>query len=161
MGKSGRFSLKTEIWTLLSFTVYVQPSLSLWQCFWSEVSLLGRSGTGVWEKVLLHGDGTGTLCLMDGLVTTPHCARNPLQGVSWDWSQHCGFTQPFVWQKFSQSRQRRRVSAKRMWFPEHSTQRSATRGQKGSVVSRGSGEIWLHRRFPRALVGWGRLFQAS
>lgn len=23
---------------------------------------------------------------LDGLVTTPHCARNPLQGVSWDWS---------------------------------------------------------------------------
>lgn len=151
--------LRTEVWTLLSFTVYPQPSLLLWQCFWSEVSSLGvlEEELPAWRwhtYAVSHQE-------LYGLVTIPHRARNPLQGVSWDWSQHCGFTQPFVWQKFSQSRQRRRVSAKRMWFPEHSTQRSATGGQKGSAVSRGSGEIWFHRRFPKALVGWGRLFQAS
>lgn len=160
-GKMRQVFLRIEVWALVSSTVYPQPRLSLWQCFfWPEVSLLGS--TGVLEEELSRGDGTRTLCLiLDGLVTTPHRARNPLQGVSWDWSQHCGFTQPFVWQEFSQSRQRCRVSAKRMWFPEHSTQRSATGGQKGSAASRRSGEIWFHRRFPRALVGRGRLFQAS
>lgn len=157
-GKIRQVFLRTEVWTLLNFTVYPQPSLSLWQCFWSEVSALGSTGVleGELLCVMAH-----VHCHHGWLCDNPSPCQESPPRVPWDWSQRCGFTQPFVWQKLSQSRQRCRVSAKRMWLPEHSTQRSATGGQKGSAVSRGSGEIRFHRRFPRALVGWGRLFQAS
>lgn len=77
-GKIRQVFLRTEVWTLLNFTVYPQPSLSLWQCFWSEVSALGS--TGVLEGELLCVMAHVHCAIMDGFVTTPHHARNPLQG---------------------------------------------------------------------------------